>query len=90
MKTFLWVVAFTLVGLGLGEDPQNDTNLYHEVYSELKAANPDASHECLEVATATSLGNYEAVSHMMATKHGRCATRVLGLVVRLDSYGNVK
>lgn len=91
MKKLLWFVAFTLVGVGLEPAAtENDEVPFHDAYLTLKAENPNVSDECLVVAANVMIGNYEGISDMMQTKHGRCATRVLGLIVRLDVNGNIK
>ena len=91
MKKLLWVVAFTLVGFGLEPAAtENDEVPFHDAYLTLKRENPTVSEECLIVAANVMIGNYESITDMMATKHGRCATRVLGLIVRLDVNGNIK
>jgi len=81
MKKLLWVLAFGMIGLGLEEPVANDYIPYHDAYMSLQADNPTASEECLSIAANTMVGNYDAVSNMMHTKHGKCAVQVLGLLV---------
>jgi len=89
MKKFLWLVAFSLIGLGLEEPVDNDYAPYNDAYMTLQAEYPNAHPKCLEIAANTMIGNYEAVSDQMASQYGRCATRVLGLVVRVDVNGHI-
>lgn len=90
MKKLLWVVAFGLIGLGLEEPTANDYIPFSDAYLTLQAEYPTASNECLTIAASTMVGDYDLVQGMMNTEHGKCAVRVLGLLVRVDVNGDVQ
>lgn len=91
MRKAIFLFSLLLIGIGLESDPINNDYLpYNDAFLELQRENPSVDTECIEVAANIMVGNYEAIEDKMATKHGRCATRVLGLIVRLDVNGNIK
>ena len=89
MKKLLWFVAFMLVGLGLEEPVDNDNVPYVDAYLTLETENPNVSEQCLHIAANVMIGNYEAIADKMAGKEGRCATSILGLLVRVDVNGDI-
>lgn len=90
MKKLLWAVALVMIGLGLEEPVANDYIPYKDAYMALQAEHPTASKECLNIAASTMVGDYDIVQDMMNTEHGKCAVRVLGLLVRVDVNGDVQ
>jgi hypothetical protein len=83
----LAVLLTCLSYLGDGEDHQNLLILQH--IDDLRLDNPDVSEECVVVAANILAGRYEDVQHMM-NAHGRCATSLVGLRVRVTYTGDVK
>lgn len=90
MKSFLWALSVLLIGLGLPPEDLPQESLYHEAHFQLRSENPTASEECVMMAANIMIGNYEAIEHKMYTKDGRCATTILGLLVRVDVNGNIR
>lgn len=73
--------------LGDGEDHQTLMILTH--IEDLRIDHPEVSEECLVVAANILVGRYDDVAHMMPA-HGRCATSLIGLRVRVTYTGDVK
>lgn len=84
MKQVIFGLALISIGLGLSDPAEDYKVVYQDHYDSLKAEHPYASEQCLTIAANIKIGNYDAISDMMPTKDGRCAVRVLDLIVRVN------
>lgn len=88
---FVFFATLTLVGVEMGQYEDNSVIVLDHM-QDLRAQAPYASEECVIVAANIKAGNYHEIEHMMPM-YGRCATRLVGLNIRVHyndevTYGN--
>lgn len=89
MKTFYMVAA--LVGLLVALDSNIDTTaedvMLLQTMEAVREDNAEITDSCVLVAAHILVGRYDEVEHMMISD-GKCATRVVGLRVKVDYTGS--